>query len=717
MENVRHMREKWLFLLAVFGLGIGCPASPSAGEEQAVPERTGTRGYADAVPDDFAELDLESLLATPVVESASRREQSLLEAPSSVSIITREQIEASGATNLAELLRRVPGVHLIQDGANHYAIGIRGINRLQNNRTLVLIDGVLAADRLVGNQIWRSLPVQPGDIERIEVIRGPGSTLYGADAMSGVIQIVTKRALDHPGLEADAWGQLNMMADHPDGGGDFWLSNSGGARAAVSWINREQTLGLRLGAGLVSTPPWIRVGDAFEHGPYHYAVTASLDYRPDSDLSLYAFVNHASSEYTYLASKLRSLAVASNQTAAVRLEKKRLFADWLDLTVEINARRLSNRFTNLEEEALVAFGGAGLTNLNLNYDLHGRLQLDLRMFDDRNILTLGAESTYLQVQEFYASKPWLLFTGLILHNETKLLADRSLILSMGGRLEQIMAREENFGRIVYRHFSPRVSVIWKLAPRHSLRLAGASSFRTPQPWETFADARMESSIPGDPSKRLLVGNPRLRPEQLIGMEAGYRGLLFDSLRVDAVAFVQRVEGLIDDVRDNVLPVIKENLDDLEQAGIELGLGLTPSTSLSAYLNYTFTWTRDADSHQARKEWPVHIWSLGAELRLAWHMRLNLDAYLVFDYQPTISSVENAAGGYPQLVWERTQAADHAFVNLRLGRFFFEEKVEAFVMAKNLAAFFRGPDGLRTYPHPGVEPIGGAVLAGVRLRGM
>lgn len=136
----------------------------------------------------------ESESETVIVVTAERNSQPLSDTPSSVSVITRQQIEAKKAFDIIDVLRLVPGVSIAQSGTRGRSTSIftRGTN---SNHTLVLVDGVRANSPLDGRFDFGQIPVE--NIERIEVVRGPGSALYGSDAIGGVINLITRRG-DEP---------------------------------------------------------------------------------------------------------------------------------------------------------------------------------------------------------------------------------------------------------------------------------------------------------------------------------------------------------------------------------------------------------------------------------------------------------------------------------------------------------------------------------------
>jgi iron complex outermembrane receptor protein len=155
------------------------------------------RGQA-ASPGELADLSLEELGEIEVT-SVSRRVQRLGEAAASVFVISREQIRRSGATSLPEALRLAPNLQVARTGAATYAISARGFNNAIGNKLQVLMDGRILYSPLFSGMFWDAHDLVLDDIERIEVVSGPGSTLWGANAVTGTINIITRPAGDAPG--------------------------------------------------------------------------------------------------------------------------------------------------------------------------------------------------------------------------------------------------------------------------------------------------------------------------------------------------------------------------------------------------------------------------------------------------------------------------------------------------------------------------------------
>src|SRR2546425_2661846 len=143
-------------------------------------------------------LSLENLLSMEVT-SVSRHQEELRKTPAAVYVITQEDIRRSGVTDVAELLRMVPGVQVAQINSNVWAVGARGFSAEYSNKLLVLVDGRTVYDPTFSGVYWRLQNLVLEDIDRIEVIRGPGATMWGANAVNGVISITTKKAANTQG--------------------------------------------------------------------------------------------------------------------------------------------------------------------------------------------------------------------------------------------------------------------------------------------------------------------------------------------------------------------------------------------------------------------------------------------------------------------------------------------------------------------------------------
>ncbi len=200
----------------------------------------------------LADLSLEELGEVEVL-SVSRQPERLADAPASVYVITNEQIRRSGATNLGEALRNAPNLQVARISAVNYAITARGFNSAFANKLLVLIDGRTVYTPLFSGVFWDQQDVLLNDVDRIEVISGPGATLWGANAVNGVINIITRAANDtQGGFASVSGGNFENHAAFRYGG---TLGEHGHFRAYVKASSLEST---KRASGMPALDAWER---------------------------------------------------------------------------------------------------------------------------------------------------------------------------------------------------------------------------------------------------------------------------------------------------------------------------------------------------------------------------------------------------------------------------------------------------------------------------
>jgi iron complex outermembrane receptor protein len=212
---------------------------------------TGATAAAVLADDQLADLSLDQLMGITVT-SASKKEQSADEVASAIFVLTQEDIRRSGATSIPEALRLVPGVNVAQSTPNAWSVTARGFNGRFANKLLVLMDGRSVYTPLFAGTYWDAQDTLLEDIERIEVIRGPGATVWGANAVNGVINIITKSAEDTHGLLATT----SAGNEERFNGGARWGGQVGDDfhyRAYGKYFNRD---GGQSAAGVGSEDDW-----------------------------------------------------------------------------------------------------------------------------------------------------------------------------------------------------------------------------------------------------------------------------------------------------------------------------------------------------------------------------------------------------------------------------------------------------------------------------
>lgn len=176
----------------------GQTAEASPGVSAETPRIAATDDEAE--PEDLAELSLEELMDVDVVVTASRRAQRKSTLPYAVTVITAADIRASGARTVPDAMRLAPGMDVAELNSGQTAVSPRGLHGFLGRSVLILVDGRQIFDSLFGGNLWGNWPFQLEDIERIEIIRGPGGVTWGANAVNGVINIITKDPADQQGV-------------------------------------------------------------------------------------------------------------------------------------------------------------------------------------------------------------------------------------------------------------------------------------------------------------------------------------------------------------------------------------------------------------------------------------------------------------------------------------------------------------------------------------
>lgn len=459
------------------------------------------------------------------VVAASRRAQSSLDAPNAITVITGDEIRASGLTSLPDILRRVPGAEVMTMGLTSANVSFRGFNQRIANKVLVLVDGRPEYQDFMGVTLWPALTIGIEEIERVEVIRGPGSALYGANAMLGVINIITRA----PGTGAVA--ELNGFAGNGNtAGGSFVFSGgtkvrfraSGGYQQGAKYT-RDYAQGRPDVLSAVDDPN-LAVRSARANLTGYYAFDNGMSLAVSGGVNrvfteLYAlgllrnFYLDGLSGYTKLdfnggPVKLRFFWNHSNFDAGPQYEPigQRSLSTLLDTNV-FDGEALFQKELNLLGTHMVALGlSARLKNVKWSY--------------------IGPLTQELHAAAFVQDE-WRIIKPLTLVASYRI--DRHPLLDKG-----------NPGYAQ----SPRVSVVFRPLENHSARASFATAFRQPTFLESYMDIRIP--VPGVNGASVWTqGNRTLRPERLISFELGYRGELPQlGLTVDVAAYWNIVNDLI-----------------------------------------------------------------------------------------------------------------------------------------------------------------------------
>jgi iron complex outermembrane receptor protein len=650
--------------------------------------------------DDVTDLDLERLLAAPTVESASKRSQSLEEAPGSVTVIQGVDLIGAGSVTLADVLRGVPGAWIYQTDANMFHVGLRGMGMMNNSSLLVLINGRRFYDLMQGYAPWAALPLHVGEIERIEILRGPGAPLYGADALNGVINIVTKHAKDHVGADAAFAVGVGMLPDEPQTPERQQLKNGGSGYVSGNLRTDDARLAARGTLGFNQLGEWQDIDDkgepdVYRHGSVGYHGALTLDWVPSRDVQAWLDARHVLAErQVSFGNTPQASQIISEQSASAGLEARRFLVEPLTFKLSGNVRRahLEGRPITLERHI------ADVSSYQL------MVQTDLSLWDGRDVLTAGLEGSYRHGSYWDGSDYQGLYGAAVLQNEAALL-DRRLVISVAGRYEGIRYRA---GEIATRYvnFNPRASVIVRLSDRHTVRASAATAYRTPTPFQTFVKVLPDRYPDPIPPAYAVVGNPSLIPEQMRAVEVGYRGRLAYWLRVDATAFAQSATGLMQ-ADDGALPFQTKNALDETHFGVELGSQIRTSGSLSGYLNYAFLRAHSVEADAGAVRFPPHLLSGGASARPIGKLRVRGD----FNY---VAEVVHTRFNSGSLLNVQYRIPPQTILNLKLSHPLGVGLIDLFAVGTNLLAPWKDRARLHQYSNTTAAPIGMILMIGVEI---
>jgi outer membrane receptor protein involved in Fe transport len=645
------------------------------------------------------------LLDAPVVESASKRRQSIEDAPGAVTVISAEDLTSAGPLSLSEALRIVPGMWIFQTDANSFHVGLRGVDDFAGAATpLVLVNGRRFFDAVQQIAPWPVLGLNVNEIERIEVLRGPGAPLHGADALNGVINIVTKRARDQHGVEGSFVTGTALLA--PD---DSPVANRaetfGQGYLAANFGRADRTLSGRASVAFNHLPEWQpdpqpQAGqDLFRQGPVGWSGSLSLEWNPTSDLAVRTEVHHSVSEShtTFLALKAAPV-LWEEQAAMLSLEKTRFVIEPLTLKVNADVRRL------VEGSTLFGTGADFPTSMNYSLSAQG----DLAPVDGRNILTAGLEASYRDGHHVFEQSWSAAYAAAMVQNETAFL-DRKLLLNVAARYEAIRLRGSNGQGPTYVNLNPRLSIIGRLGPSHTVRLSAATSYRTPPPFLTLIEAVPTYYPPPIPPAYAVARNQRLRPEQLRSVEAGYRGRPAYWMRLDGTVFVQQAVDL-DDTTASQLPIETDFVRRETHLGFELGAQFRPMASLSGHLSYSLFHARSPAAPAGTLRFPPHILAVGVNGAVVSRLRARADFnYIAATHYRGVSI--DPTGTFIGTIQRHTAA--QTILNLRLG-YAMSTETEVFAMGTNVLAPLRNNDDLKQGASQESARIGAIFMIGVHI---
>lgn len=461
--------------------------------------------------DPVLSFSLEQLMQITVT-SASKKEESIAKAAAAVFVIKADDIRRSGATNVPEALRLAPGVQVAAIGHNRWSVSIRGFNSRFSNKLLVLVDGRAIYSPAFSGVFWEHNDIPLNNIDRIEVIRGPGGSLWGANAVNGIINIITYSAKDTQGglISATAGNEVN-----------------GSAMARYGWTLDEEThLRLHANSKSVDGGQAVAGGDGPDswktqqagfrldatRGGDKYSLQGNVgDYRAgDRIAALTAVPPYATQLNTNGAGQSAHLLGKWERQTATGAHSLQAFIDHND--TDLGFARYRNDTFDLEYQQQIT----GETH-DLVWGLGYRTSKDQI---DATAHTLFSDT----------GKSFSLYSAFIQDDIT--LVPERWRLTLGARLEH-----NDFTGV---EVQPNIRLLWTPTAHDSLWAAVSRAVRTPSRGERSSTAFV---APPPPLPLATVGNPNMVSEKLNALDLGWRRQWSPTLTSEVAAFYYRYADL------------------------------------------------------------------------------------------------------------------------------------------------------------------------------
>ncbi|MDA0747015.1 MAG: TonB-dependent receptor [bacterium] len=522
---------------------------------------------------DFFEAEAEAVQVVTV----SRLRHSRRQAPATVYVVSAEDLKLSGAKTLWDALRHVPGVDVLSTRTFYGEVSIRGLNKALSNRTLVLMDGRSVLDGPFDTTFWEGIPVVLEEIDRIEVVEGPASALYGANAINGVINIVTRTPQKMDGGQAEY--SVGQYSTH---------------LASAVYGDRSGRVQYRVGAGWRSTNRFEDTSlDASDVGKFDAYVSYDL---PGGAL---ASVSGGLAEHeTQFSTGGAGAAIIDGHTGFLRADvqagQTRFRTFW-------NAGRLTMRGFQVQEDPIA---NSDTYDLNLERTFE---------FSARNQLVVGGSYRHNRMRSnvYVRDRVSQNFWALFFEDAWRPVPTLSVVTSL--RLD----RHTRTGW----SFSPRGSVVFSPLGRHTFRISAGGSFRNPtltEAYMAFSQAFQTGS--GALADNMVMGDPNLEPERLVQVEVAHLGD-FGVVKTTAVLFHYRLKDVITatdpELVVEALPELRlltpfANLDGQTRAwGGELGVEVAVSQAVKVFANYSYQrFSGTLDIQASENGGPRHKFNVG-----------------------------------------------------------------------------------------------------------
>lgn len=528
-----------------------------------------TAGYADNTSALDQDLNSELLLFEdlPIVVTAARRPQPITMSAVPITVVTSDDIHYGGLTRLEEILDFVVGVDVLQIDRNRWAVGVRGLHDFTSDRTLTLIDGRAANSPLFGGSEFYRLPIMLEDIERIEIVRGPGGAAWGANAFNGVINIIMKEPKDVLGLMAST--TINEFGD---------------TYTHLRWADQADDWSWRISAGYqdVESSSDAISGDSFESRDFSRTSRVDTAFVKElSESSKLSFgVGHSNIEqgpFEFLAFAPAEDGYLQTTRSYARIDHEfddgaTGYVQWFGNFARSDQAAITRyRTAENDLEAQINFSADNKHHWSLGGNVR-YVYIDTDFTDEQD-LTFGDSHNHEQWVGFFAMDRWEVSDRLTMELQARGDWYSETQLDWSGRVTGLIALDDR--------------------KRQVLRLSGAKAFRAPllglREVQTTRLPLPSPPLPPGLFASNIVNQPDdLENEQVYSLEVGYSATLAEGLNFRTDVYWQRYNDLIAARTVEMgLPVQTffqlDNLSDASAYGVETELAWTTETArLSAW---------------------------------------------------------------------------------------------------------------------------------------
>ncbi|HSI43939.1 MAG TPA: TonB-dependent receptor [Methylotenera sp.] len=465
-------------------------------------------------PKNFSQMSLEDL-ANIEITSVSRQPERILDAPAAVTVITNEDIRRSGATSIPEALRLADNLSVAQKNSHDWAISARGFNTELGNKLLVMIDGRTIYSPLFSGVFWDRQDYLLEDIDRIEVISGPGGTLWGANAVNGVINIITKKAQDTQGthLEAVAGNELRAATAERYGGK---LADNVSYRIYGKYFDRDDQA---FGNGKDAHDGW-----HMSQGGFRIDADASSKDSFTVQGDIYGGREDVFTGGTGQANGGNILGRWTHSFSASSEMSLQMYYDKTDFSVP---------------QPGTVFNGIPLAPAGIFKDALDTYDVDFQhhfILNDLNKIVWGLG--YRSTHDVVSASPSLTFAPAHLDQELyngfiqdEIKLHDKLSLTLGTKLEH----NDYTGW----ESEPSARLQWKVSQNQLLWAAVSRAVRMPS--RIDRDVRFLTTLPAP--QNLLIGNDDFKSENVVAYELGYRAQLGPKINTSVTAFYNEYDDI------------------------------------------------------------------------------------------------------------------------------------------------------------------------------